>query len=399
MRNPDFGPFPAEEYLARCQKARRLMEAQGVDGLLLTSKENVVYFTGLQTIGWDSKHRPLGLILPRAAEREPIFVLPETLVPVAHETSWLEWLKPWGGWRIPDAPRDPIQGIQQAIGELGLDRGTIGLELGYGQRLGMSQTDYVELLTGLPNARIMDASDILWQLRMIKSPLEIDALRKACAATSTGFEAGFDAMRFGMTEKELAGVMFAKMAEETNERPGFIMIRSGLRKYGMVNVEPFHKPMERGELVVVDAGAKFKDYWCDFMRMASMGEPTPEQQRFFEAELESQQAGVDVIKPGVTTGEVFEACYQVLVDRGLTEHVKFERVGHGLGLDMHEPPSMERNGTTVLCPGMVVTVEPMFSDQPNYRLGNFALEDVVLVTETGHEVLSLFPKHLHIVQA
>lgn len=399
MRQPEFAPFPVDEYVARHQKAQHLMEERGIDALLVTAKENVVYFSGLQTIGWDSKHRPLGVLIGRAPESPPMLVLPETLAHVARETSWIEELRPWGGWRYQDAAPDPIVGIQRAIAELGLESGTIGLELGYGQRVGMSQADYLTLTSGLPNVSVVDGSDILWQLRMVKSPREVEALRKACAATTAAFEAGFAALREGMTERELAGIMFARMAEQTNERPGFMMVRSGPRKYGMVNVSPFTKPMANGELVVVDAGAVYKDYWADFMRMASIGKPTAEQRRFFDADLESQKAGVAAIKPGVTTGQVFDACYDVLVDLGFQEHAKLERIGHGVGLDVHEPPSIGRGSTTVIEPGMVLTVEPIFSDQPNYQIGNFALEDVVLVTETGHEVLSLFPKDLHIVTA
>ncbi|HBY96780.1 MAG: Xaa-Pro peptidase family protein [Ardenticatenaceae bacterium] len=398
MRNPEFAPFPTDEFVARYKKAQRLMEEQGIDALLLTSKENVIYFSGLQTIGWDSKHRPLGVIIPRAEGREPIMVLAETLFYVARETSWIEELRPWGGWRYPSAPSDPVIGIQQAIAELELTKGTIGMELGYGQRLGMSQSDYSMLVGGLPDANIVDMGDLLWQLRMIKSPREIEVIRKVCAATTAAFEAGFAAMRAGMTEKELAGIMFARMAEETNDRPGFMMVRSGPRKYGMVNVHPFNKPMNKGELVVVDAGATYKDYWADFMRMASIGEPTAEQRRFFEADLESQKVGVAAVKPGIPTREIFDASYNVLMETGFAEHARLERIGHGVGLDVHEPPSIGRGTTTIVQPGMILTVEPIFSDQPNYQIGNFALEDVVLVTETGHEVLSLFPKELHVVR-
>jgi Xaa-Pro aminopeptidase len=398
MRNPEFAPFPTEEFVARLQKAQRLMAEQGIDALLLTGKENVIYFSGLQTIGWDSKHRPLGVIIPQAADQEPLMVLPESLFHVARETSWIDELRPWGGWRIPGSPPDPVVGIQQAVAELGLTHGTIGLELGYGQRIAMSQADYVTLTIGLPDVNFVDESDLLWQLRTIKSPREVEAIRKVCAATTAAFESGFAAMRAGMTEKELAGIMFARMAQETNERPGFMMVRSGTRKYGMVNVTPFDKPLNKGELVVVDAGATYEDYWADFMRMASIGEPTAEQRRFFETELEAQQAGVAAIKPGVTTGEVFDACYSVFVKRGFTEHARLERIGHGVGLDVHEPPSIGRGTTTVIQPGMILTIEPIFSDLPNYQIGNFALEDMVLVTETGHEVLSLFPKELHVIK-
>ncbi|MEE8162074.1 MAG: Xaa-Pro peptidase family protein [Acidobacteriota bacterium] len=396
MGHPEFSPFPVSEYEARVTKARRLMEESGIDALVLTSKENVVYFAGIQTIGWDSKHRPLIVIVPRDPSSAVHMVLAESLYYVARESSWVDELRPWGGW-MEGASEDPIAGAFRVLQDLGLASGTLGLELGYGQRMGMSQEDYCKLVEGLPEAKLVDGSELIWELRMIKSPLEIEALRKACAATTSAFEKGFSALRPGMREKELAGIMFAEMARHTDERPGFMMVRSGPRKYRMANVLAFDKPMTPGELVVVDSGAVYKDYWADFMRMSSIGEPTKEQRRFFDATLESQQAGVDKLAPGVTAHDIFSACNDVLVAHGLADYVTFERLGHGVGLDMHEPPSMARGSELVIQPGMVLTVEPVFWDRPDGKVGNFALEDVVVVTEEGHEVLSLFPKDLHIV--
>lgn len=397
MRHPEFSPFPTDEYVARVQKAREEITTAGIDALVVTAKENVVYFSGLQTIGWISKHRPLGVIIPRDDSWPPMMVLPETLVDVALETSWIDELRPWGGWRRKDAAPDPIIGMQRALAEMGLEEATLGFELGYGQRVGMSQVDYDRLVSSLPLASVVDGSPVLWKLRMIKSDLEIEAIGVACAATTKAFEEGFTALKEGMSEAELAGIMLGRMASETNEVPGFMMVRSGKRKYGMVNVLPFDKPMVRGDLVVADAGARYKDYWADYMRMACIGEPSADQRRFFEADYESQKAGVRAIKPGATTGDVFAACYDVLVDHGLKEHATLERVGHGLGLDPHESPSIERGGSVVLQPGMVLTVEPIFSDLPDYQIGNFAIEDVVVVTDTGNEVLSHFPTELFVV--
>ena len=396
MGHPEYSPFPVSEYEGRVTKARHLMEESGIDALMLTSKENVVYFAGIQTIGWDSKHRPLIVIVPRDPSSAVHMVLAESLFYVARESSWVDELRPWGGW-MEGASDDPIAGAFQVLQDLGLAAGTLGLELGYGQRMGMSQEDYSTLVEGLPEAKLMDGSELIWELRMIKSPLEIEALRKACAATTSAFEKGFSALRPGMREKELAGIMFAEMARHTDERPGFMMVRSGPRKYRMANVLAFDKPMRAGELVVVDSGAVYKDYWADFMRMSSIGEPTKEQRRFFDATLESQQAGVDKLAPGVTAHDIYSACNDVLVAHGLADYVTFERLGHGVGLDMHEPPSMARGSELVVQPGMVLTVEPVFWDRPDGKVGNFALEDVVVVTEEGHEVLSLFPKDLHIV--
>lgn len=375
------------------------MEEAGIDGLLLTSKENVAYFGGIRTIGWTSKHRPLGVIVPAASDQPVVMVLPETLLEVAETTSWVTELRPWGGWRRPDAPRDPIVGIAAAAAELGIGAGsTLGLELGYGQRVGMSQSDFSGLRERLTGVNLTDAGPLIWQLRKIKSSAEIDALRAACDATTRGFKRGFDALHAGMTERELSAIILSELSLASGEIPGFLMVRSGRQKYGMINCEPFEKPMEPGDLVVVDVGANYHYYWSDFMRMASIGEPSAEQRRFFEANLAAQQAGMDAIAPGVTCGDVFRRTHEVLVDAGLGEHVDgMERIGHGVGLDPHEPPSIEKGSEAVIEENMVLTVEPIFWDKPAHEIGNFAIEDMVVVTETGAERISLAPRELHVV--
>lgn len=392
-----YGPFPRAEFEGRLARIRKIMAAEGLEALLLTSKENVIYLSGLQTIGWDSKHRPLGLIVP-ADSRSPVLVVAESLEHVAYESSWVEDVRLWGGVRVPGAPPDPIVAIRQALESLRLTGARVGWELGYGTRLAMPQADYEALRAALPDMKFVDGSGALWQARMIKSPAEIEAIRQACIATTRAFEAGFRAIRPGMTERELGGIFFRELAS-TNYKPGFVMVRSGRLKYRMINVEPFDKPLEPGDLVVVDLGATYKDYWSDFMRMASVGGPTKEQRAFFECELASQSAGVAAIRPGVPAKEIFKACADVIKEMGFSEHARIERVGHSVGLDVHEPPSIAHNSDTIIEEGMVLTVEPIFHDRPDGKIGNFALEDVVVVTKTGHEVLSAFPKELYIANA
>jgi Xaa-Pro aminopeptidase len=394
--DPKHAVFPNAEYEDRHTRVSAEMRASGIDALLVTSKENVVYFSGIQTIEWISKHRPMGLLIP-VAPRAPLLVIPETLVAVAKQTSWVMEIRPWGGVRIEGAPADPVTALARAIGELGLERARIGFEHGYGQFLRMPKSQYDDLLSRVPHMAVVDGADAIWKTRAIKSKLEADALRRVCGATDRAFEETFAALKEGMSEREIAARMFARMALETGEQPEFMMVRSGKTKYGMSNVPPFDKPIEKGDLVVVDAGARYKDYVSDFMRMASVGGPSADQRRMFDADLEAQIAGVEAVKPGATTGDVFDACYRVLVKRGLEEHAKIARVGHGIGLEVHEWPSVDRGGTIPLQPGMVITVEPIFSDRPNAQIGNFAIEDLVLVTEQGHEVLSKYPKELHIV--
>jgi len=396
--NKWYSTFPKKEYEMRFQKAQKLMNKFGFDAMLLTSKENVIYFTGLETVGWETKHRPLGVVLP-ASGQKPALIIAETLAIVAEVTSWITDVRLWGGWKNPNAPKDPIIGIIQAISDLGLSKSRIGMEFGYGQRIGMAQEDLQKLLEGLPGVTAVDASDLLWKLRMIKSPREIEIMRKVCQDTCKAFQVGFETARAGMTEQELAGIIFSEMSRLTNWRPSFIGIRSGKTKYPMMNVPPFDKPMEKGDLVVVDGGAYYRNYHCDMMRMISIGEPTDEQKRFFECEIESQMAGVAALKPGAMASDIAEACINVIKKKGFSQHAPaLERVGHGLGLDVHEPPSLAFNNNIPLEPGMIVTVEPIWSDLPNYQIGNFALEDDVLITETGHEILTPLSKELFVVK-
>lgn len=392
-----YAAFPKEEYQMRWQKAQGLMKSEGVDALILTSKENVIYFTGIETVGWDTKHRPLAIVIP--AKGQPAVILAETLMVVAELSCAIENRYPWGGWRYPDAPKDPIVGILNAISDLGVSTGSIGMELGYGQRVGMSQEDLQLLLKGLTSATIVDASKLLWEMRMIKTPREIELLRKVCLDSCAAFQVGYDAMYAGMTEMELMGVIFAEMARLTNCRPSFMGIRSGKEKYPMLNVMPFDKPMEKGDLVIIDGGATYRYYHCDMMRMVSIGEPTDEQKRFYECELEAQTAGVEAMKPGATAAEVCQAAIDVIDRKGFRQHApNIERIGHGLGLDVHEPPSLALSNNEPLRPGMILTSEPIFSDLPHYQIGNFAIEDVVLITETGHEILTPLTKELIVIK-
>ncbi len=398
FRQPQFAMFPTEEYNSRVERARILMNDQGIDAMILTSKENGVYFSGIRTTSWNSKHRPTAILVPRKRDRPVISVISENIFNVSRETSWIEDVRPWGGWKRPDAAPDPITGILDACADLDLLQGTIALELGYGQRVGMSQEDFGRLVAGLDKAAVVDVSPVMWELRKIKSDLEVAAIRRACEATTAAFERGFGAIRPGMTERELGAILIAEMALQTGEMPGFINIRSGPSKYGMMNVLPFEKPFDPGDLIVADLGANYHYYWSDYMRMACLGEPTPQQRRFFDVDRAAMVAGVQVVQPGQTLGDIFDACYKVLMDGGLNEHVgRLERVGHGVGLDIHEPPSIAKGSQVLIEPHMVLTVEPIFWDKPDAKIGNFAMEEVVLVTEEGHEVLSTFPNDLYIV--
>lgn len=397
-RQPKYAMFPTEEYIDRVERARVNMDQNGINALILTAKENALYFSGIQTTAWNSKHRPTAIIIPLSNDKPVYSVISENIIDVSRQTSWIDNVRPWGGWRIKDAAPDPITAILSVCQDMGVLNGTVGLELGYGQRIGMSQEDYEKLRIGLSNANIVDVGTVMWDLRVIKSQHEVEAMRKVCDATTWGFEKGFTSIQPGMTERELAGIIISEMSLQTNEMPGFVNIRSGQEKYGMMNVLPFDKPMEIGDLIVVDAGAHYKHYWADFMRMACIGDPTEQQRRFFDIDRAAMRAGIEMIKPGIKMHEIFDACYKVLIEGELEEHVgNLERIGHSVGLDIHEPPSIAKGSEVIVQPNMVLSVEPIFWDKPDHLIGNFAMEEMVLVTEDGYEILSTFSNELHLI--
>ncbi len=399
MRDVIHAAFRAAEYRERYEKLRRVMDRRNLDAILVTAKENVVYFSGLETVGWDSKHRPVGCLLPRD-DAHPALVIPESLAYVAEVTSWIDDVRLWGGFKRTGIPQDPVVGIAQTVKDLGLAGGRLGIEMGYGTRINMSLADFQLLQSLLPETDTVDAGEAIWELRSIKSPAEIEVMRRVCMDTCDAFKVAFEAICGGITERELAGIILAEFARRTNFRPGFIGIRSGKLKYTMMNVPPFDKRLEPGDLVVVDGGATYKDYWCDMMRMASIGEPTPAAKRFFEIDLEAQRAGMAAIRPGASAGSVCKACLDVIQEAGFGEHVpSLERVGHGLGMDVHEPPSLALDSEVEIQPGMILTVEPIFSDLPNFQIGNFAMEQILLVTETGNELLTPFTDELWVAPA
>ena len=133
----------------------------------------------------------------------------------------------------------------------------------------------------------------IWALRMIKSSAEAEVMREVCDHTCEAFRIGFEALRGGMTERERSpGSSSPRWRGGRTRGRASIGIRSGRLKYTMMNVPPFDKVMEPGDLIVV-GGAHLRDYWCDMMRMAAIGEPTAEQQRFFDVDLAAQRAGME----------------------------------------------------------------------------------------------------------
>jgi len=269
--------------------------------------------------------------------------------------------------------------------ELGLADAKVGVELGLEQRMGMPLADFLALQDALPGVEWVDAADLLWRLRLIKSQAEIECMRKACSAVMHAFSTVFPKLTPGLTQEQVVHMLQAAVCEAGAE-PGFIIPVFDPETFDAQTRLPSSKPIEKGDVIWVDMGAVYHGYWCDFCRAVSLGRPSDETLRVQETVHRVTMKGVEAVRPGVTFSQVVQACAAEAERQGLDLNfiVGAGRVGHGIGLHLAEPPSVTLNNTTVLEPGMTFALEPG-TIGPS---GTFVIEQNMAVTEDGVDLLS-----------
>ncbi|MBI4277665.1 MAG: aminopeptidase P family protein [Armatimonadetes bacterium] len=382
-----FLDFTVEEYRQRYRHIQTEMRQRGVDGLLLSDPMNLVYSTGYRTILFASKFRPFLAMIPQ--QGDPTLILPNLEVGDGRKTSWVEDVRGWGKGLYADAP-DVFTLIRQVAEEKRLLTGTLGMEMAVGQRLALTFDQYEEIRKIFAGARIVNCSDLMWAVRIRKSPTEIEYLRKAGAQTDAGYLAVLHAAKEGMSEREMQRIVGTAMMEHGADAPGFLVVAAGPDRYDMLNPYASDYRVRKGDMVNFDIGAIYRGYWGDMTRGFFIGQPTARQRAFYEAEMEIFLRTRDAVKPGIAIEDIDKVAEATIEKLGYKEYM-LHRTGHALGLDVHEIPSVALGDATVLEPGMVFTIEPGIYD---FSIGAFRLEDVVVVTETGYESLNKSPIEL-----
>ena len=363
--------FPREEYALRYKRARQLMERKNLDAIFVHETNNYRYFSGASFV---TKNRPSFFALPE--EGDPILIMNLFGKERAEIQSWIKELRTYS---------DPFDfdSVTKVLKDAGLAKATIGAEIDdpfFGSFYALKIRDK------MADAEFVDASDIIWKLRMEKTEREVDCIRRACDITSNAFDRIFETVHEGMKENEISEAFYHIFVDFGSPGAGFAM-NSGL-PYPIGGTE---KPLRRGDLLWFDAFAVFKGYYCDFARVGVVGKPSDKQKRRWEHLQKIVQSGVEAIAPGDELSKVIKAaiktCKSLGIDPALVQGVGAPRrhhIGHGVGLDAVELPSMLIKNNMPMRPGMVLTVEPAIIDQS----GVYHLEEDVLVTEDGHEILS-----------
>jgi len=399
-----FSEFPKEEYLARYKKAVALMDKAGIDGLVVTQPLSIRYFAGGPlTQLFEDIFNFFFLILPRDEAKGPALVM-STGREGASATSWIEDRR---FWTYGETGSVMEQGaafslVWQTIKDKGLEEGTIGFPLGPGTRLGLSYREFETLRTGLPKARFVDSSSIVYGCRRIKSELEIEKLRRAGAITSKGFEAAFRAVRPGMTERELEGIVRGTYFQNGATMSGFLATLCGGERMMWPDALASDYVIRDGDLVMLDGGAEVDGYRSDMSRMAVAGKPTDEMRRLYDAAVQANDAVMDAIRAGVPIGEICQAGVRSFQDSGVGHLMVFGggQTGHGLGLSLHEPPDLRLDSDEVLEAGMVLAIEPAITDREGWNQANafYILEQDIVVREDGPELLTPMTKELWVAE-
>jgi len=395
--------FSQKEYKRRVQRAGELMARDGIDALLVTgdfsASMNYFYLSGNMPRDYQSNFsRPHIMILTQ--DGRAVLLVYGANYENAIEQSWVEDVRKYASPFSGEAMVGPLT-------DLGLAQARIGAELGVDQRLWLPYLEFRRLEKALPEANFVDASQTLWDLRMIKSEEEIDYIRYADGINHRALTRMFANIHEGDTEQDVMTKTAAYLVEEGANRPPHSQIlvvseaKARAKGYRARMLGPSDDVLEAGHTLFVDSGAVYNGYWGEFNRMGVVGRPTQRQLDNHRKIREIvQRSTLEAIKPGITYREVIENMVKLYNELGLDESQYQNYIGppfmhlcHGIGLNGSEPPFVRLDSDEPLQVGMVMSLEAYLRDDSI----TYGSEEDVAVTEDGCDILSEIDTGLYIM--
>jgi Xaa-Pro aminopeptidase len=388
MAHPEFPDFPKEEYEKRRINARKLMAQAGLQALFVTSEIHYRYLTGHWTQMFLNRSRVMFAVF--GLHNDPILIVPEAEKGGAEQTAWTTDIRTYAGTAKHGGFFDAwVSVVQEAFVSLGISRGRVGIELGSPERLGMAAADFDSLRASLREIQFVDSSEIFFRLRVIKSAGEIECMRKSAEITSEAFDRCLPQIKIGMTERDVFGLMATVMMKLGAERPGYIPVTfhspRDVPQYRRAFLGgPTDRRLEPNDVIDIDAGCIYKGYWSDFNRTFSVGKPPKRLQEGYRIINEAIRHTVERIRPGYPVVEILKS-FRRDFEKAKMQDSGIGRMGHGLGLDMPERPSISDQDEFTVEVGMTLCIEPNFF-LPDY--GVVLAEEEIVVTEHGCDLMS-----------
>ena len=285
-------------------------------------------------------------------------------------------------WRDGEDPYELVGQALQGCPRIGIEK----------EHLTVRAADFLRERAGVRD--MVDAAPEVRRLRLVKSPAELEKLTRAGAITDAAAEQVVGKLHAGLSELEVALRLGTAIGEAGGTLSFDSVVASGPNS-ALPHAVASGRRLATGDLLLLDFGAAFDGYLADTTRVAVVGAASERQREMHQLVLDAHDAAIAAVRPGTTTGAVDAAARKVIEAAGLGDRF-FHRVGHGLGLEIHEDPSLDPGSTTVLEPGMVFTIEPGVYF-PGW--GGIRIEDDVVVEPGGCRLLTRSDRSLRAIPA
>jgi Xaa-Pro aminopeptidase len=353
------------------ERLLRAMAPRELDAIAAMSPENVTYVSGAEIPSQALvRSRLAAAIVPREARTAVVAVgLEGDLV---RERSRLDEVITY-----EEFVQDPIEVIARSLADRGLAGGRIGIETAY-----LSARDYERLAGLLPAATLEPVDELFEDLRMVKTPGEIEALRSIGVVAERIVKEACAAVRPGDTERKLGNIIAELYGEGGGDRLTMLVVAAGERS-AHPNGPPTSRVMSEGDLVRLDVIGTAGGYYSDVGRTAVVGEPSERQQEIYDLLRDVHGRTLAALRPGALSSDIYRIYQDAMAQAELPA---YHFVGHGLGITLHEEPFLDPHGSRALEEGMVMCVEPL-----TFVSGEFGIqiEDEVVITADGCEPLTV----------
>lgn len=380
-----------------------VLEAEGLEALVATTPENLQYVTGFRSISHAIfrgaelygvvTRRGTGLVVPTI---DTAGVAAEAIACdrlACYGTFFFEYAEPAGaaGEQVRRWTERPQPGAADALAAVLADLG-----VGAGARIGLDEAGlfpaaWERLARRLAPAPLVPAYQLFRRARMVKSPAEVARLERAAQVAEAGVAAVLAMLAPGLTERDAVRVYEGEVVRQ-GASPYFSVITFGERA-ALADVYPTDRPLGRGDLIRFDLGCVVEGYRSDIARTAVLGEPSRKQAGYAAAALAGERAAIAAMKPGAPVGQIFDIAVRATREAGIP-HYRRHHVGHGIGLEPYDPPTIAPGGETLLEPGMVFCVETPYYE---HGWGGVQVEDAVEITAAGPRRLTRSPADLAIL--
>jgi Xaa-Pro dipeptidase len=363
-------------YTIRQRRLSAALQSAGVDALALNPGPSLTYLTGLS---FHLMERPVvALFMPQ--------VVPHIVLPELEGAKLADLSYPMRPFTYGEDPTTWLAVFRSSMNSAGLSAAKVGVEP---RRLRYLELSLLE--GAAQRAGFVSAEETIASLRVIKDLSELDAMRHAVRIAQDALLATIPMIKAGVAEKQIAAELTVQLLRHGSdpEMP-FAPIVSGGPNSANPHASPSDRPLQPGDLLVIDWGASFQGYISDITRTFAIPPVDPELDHIARVVAQANEAGRLACAPEITAGDVDHAARQVIEDAGYGRYFT-HRTGHGIGMEGHEDPYIRAGSNLPLQPGMTFTVEPGIY-LPG--LNGVRIEDNMVITPTGAESLTDLPRDL-----